>query len=447
MRRTLLAAAGAIVLAAGTVTVAGATTTRVDGSHFGASGLQVRAQGCLDPLERPDTVPRARIRKGPGKPPMGNRTVGWAPAEAGYGIGTLAPVVRPTALEVLSISVRPTGDQVSGQAVARYQPSSDPGIWIGRVTLGLDPVARWHRIDAGALPFDWRHYTDGVQDGDVAGETIADFTASHGGDGDGAQVGFLYGCDGGGFFIDDLRVGADGAVRRYDFEGYRTRSQLLVGGKARKQVTVTYGRKRDLGVRLREAVGGDGVSGKLLVQRRAVSDRKFRTYDKLRTRRTGKAGITVKPSRGTAYRLKYAGSESHEGDTSSVLKVLVAFDVTARLSTTSVRRGRTFHMSGRVRPGVRTGVALQRRADGKWVTVSRGRTSGDGTYRLAGSTQVVGRTYWRVKAAGANGLVGASSGTKELKVTSPTPPPPDDDPPPPPDDPPPPPDDPPPPEG
>jgi hypothetical protein len=349
---------------------------------------------------------------------------------------------------VLSVEVRAASEQVSGKAVARYHAADDEGVWIGRVTLGVDRLEGWHRVSAGTLPFEWRHYTDGVHDADAGSQTIAAFAASHGGDGDGAEVGFVYGCDGSAFYVDELKAGATGAVTRYDFEGYRTRASLLVGGKRKATTTLAYGRARSLGVRLGEAVGGAGVAGKVMVQARRLSAKKFRTVDRVRTDRRGRAAVKVKPTRSTAYRLRYAGSQSREGDSSSVFKILVAMDVTARLSDSSVRRGKTFHMSGRVRPGVRTRVLLQRRIGGKWTTVTRGRTARNGSYRLAGSTRATGRTYWRVKASGAKGLVGSASGVRELMVTSPAPPP--DEPPPPPDDePPPPPDDepPPPPEG
>jgi hypothetical protein len=447
MRRAVLVTLCAVALAI-TPTASGAAS-RVDGHRFGAAGLQTISQGCVDQLSQPTEPARFRIRSGPGDPPSGSHSVGWVPVGDGYAVGPSAQVDQPTSLDILGVSVRPARKQMSGQAVARYRAPGDEGQWIGRVALGVDTRRRWHRVDVGTLPFEWRHYnTEGVQDQYVSSQTIATFTTARGGDGDGAQVGFMYGCDGKAFFIDALRVGTEDGVKKYDFEGYRTRSQLLVAGKARKQITLTFGRKRDLGIRLREVVAGDGLAGKVFVQRRSLSAKKFRTFDKVRTSRTGKAGISVKPTRGTAYRVRYPGGESHEADTSSVLKVRVEFDVTAKLSATSVRRGQTFSMSGRVRPGVRTRAILQRRVGGKWVTVTRGRTARDGSYRLSGSTRATGRTYWRVKASGAKGLVGSASGVRELMVTSPAPPP--DEPPPPPDDePPPPPDDdpPPPPEG
>jgi hypothetical protein len=61
----------------------------------------------------------------------------------------------------------------------------------------------------------------------VPAMTVPDFTASHGGDGLGAEFGFYFGCDGNPFAVDALRVGSSAnGWHAYDFDGYRSRVSL-----------------------------------------------------------------------------------------------------------------------------------------------------------------------------------------------------------------------------
>ncbi len=298
-------------------------------------------------------------------------------------------------------------------------------------------------MNAATRTFQWRHFTDGTADQDAGNATIASFVAAHGGDGTGAWVGFVYGCDGNPFYLDALHTETTIATRTYDFEGFRTRSQIAHGTKAPATLTIVAGKRIALTAQLRRAVGGSAIAGPIKLQSRKLSAKTWSTSNHT----LGSAGnysFTARPLKSTAWRMTYAGTTANEASTSRVLKVLVRSYVAAHLVKTTVTKGHAFTVAGRVLPGRKGRISLQRYAGGTWRTIRTGYSNGQGRFSISATSKVVGRSYWRITVAPGGGNILGKSPWLKLKTVAPstggsTPPPPSDPPPPPPDDPPPPP--------
>ncbi len=446
MRKTLVGALSAAALLLSSAPATAASTTRVDGSHFGASGVRIASQGCLDGTDA--TTPKLHIAKGPRKPPLGSRSVGWTPTGSGHGVGPTVHVDSPSTLAQAQIWVFSRESQASGQVLVNYSAPGDTGIWRGRSGLGADSSTGWHAVTVTSATYQWRHFTsDGVADQDAANASVADFVNSHGGDGGGAWVGFAYGCDGNAFFVDGLSVETSDGTKTYDFEGYGTRTYLTTGGERRTSVTITYGQKVGFTAHLRSKVGNDPRPGVLRIDAKPSSAKKWSKYA---TRKLGKGGnerVLIHPTRGTAYRASYAGSTAWERSTSHALMVRVRSKLNASIVDRTVTKGHPFVTTGRVLPGRSAKVRLQHFVHKKWTTVKSATSRKDGRFRISAPAKPVGTSYWRIEVAPGRGNLGAHTRGMKLTVKAPpssgggggTPPPPSDPPPPPPSDPPPPP--------
>lgn len=448
MRRLVTSALGTAALLATSLTAAPAhaatSTTRIDGNHFAAGHLRVRSQSCAGPGTTPATPPKLRITKGPGRSPMGSRSVGWVPAVDGFGVGVMAHVDSPSRMTVLSTSVYAPEGHTSGQAVIDYVEPGRAGVWKGWSGLGPDSATGWHAVDAASTVYQWRHFIDGSADGNTGNATISGFAAAHGGDGTGAWVGFVFGCDGNPFYLDALHTETPKATRTYNLEGFRTRSSIAHGKQAPARLSIVAGKSISLTAQLRRAVSGTAISGPIKLQSRPLSGKKWFTIDhKLGS--SGSYAFKARPFKSIALRMTYAGTAANQASTSHVLKVLVRSYVAAHLVRTTVTRGHAFTVAGRVLPGRKGRIALQRFAGGHWKTVRTGSSNGQGRFSISATSGSVGRSYWRVTVApGGNNILGKSPWLKLTTVAPPsgggsTPPPPSDPPPPPPDDPPPPP--------
>lgn len=448
MRNVFIVALGTAALVASSLTAAPASAAaarRVDANHFAAAGLQSVSQSCVDPGASPTTPPRFRVARGPGRAPLGSRSIGWV-AASGFGAGVMTHVASPSGMTVLSTSVFAPKGHASGQAVISYVQPGRSGVWKGRSALGADSSKGWHAVNAATRTFQWRHFTDGTADEDAPNATIPSFVAAHGGDGSGAWVGFAYGCDGNPFFIDALHTETAAGARTYDFEGFRTRSRLVKGTRSPKAVEIIAGATIKLTAQLRRAIGGDAIAGPIKLQNRKLTETKWGTQN----RKTGDGGnysFKTRPFKSTAWRVKYAGTTANQANTSPVLKVLVRPYVTAHLSKSTVTKGHVFGVSGRFLPSRRARIALQKYVSGHWKTIKKGVSNGEGRYSISTKATRVGKSYWRIWVAPGGGNISGKSPWLRLRTVAPpesdggsTPPPPTyDPPPPPPDDPPPPP--------
>ncbi|NYD42839.1 hypothetical protein [Nocardioides panaciterrulae] len=451
MRRVLIGAfstAALVLTSMATATAVG--TTRVDGDHFAASDIKIADRGCLDPSANADQHAAFRIAKGPKQPPYGTRSIGWAPSESGFGDGPTVHVSSPSTVTGTQIRVFAPGDHASGQSIVDFVPNGDTGLWRGRYVLPADSSTGWHAINVATPSYQWRHYdATGTADQDAPNATLADFVAAHGGDAQGARIGFIFGCDGNAFYVDGLSVASADGNKIYDFEGYRTRTLLNKGSKTPSKITIDYGKSVRLTALLRQAVGGRAMAGKLRLDSRALSSKKWTKHQSFKVARAGHQ-LKVYPSRNSAYHAKYAGNAKYEASGSKVLKILVRSKVKAGLVDATVTKGKTFTTTGRVLPGRAAKVVLQHYVHKQWKAVKSGRSGRDGRFRVSLKASTVGTSYWRIKVGNGGGTVGNSSSAMKLTTkappstgggggggtggggSTPPPPPPSDPPPPPP---------------
>jgi hypothetical protein len=160
-----------------------------------------------------------------------------------------------------------------------------------------------------------------VREPDVQ-STVADFVAAHGGDGPGLYtIGF--GCDGTPFSMDQLRVGAPGAVTTYDLEGLRTVVSISrhrvdaddaadadADGDGDGEVTITG--------RLRTETG-DPIPHATMILERRNPDSRFWKPVLVAEVRNGGVSATVPADERAFYRWRFVERPLAEGNASMAL--------------------------------------------------------------------------------------------------------------------------------
>jgi len=139
----------------------------------------------------------------------------------------------------------------------------------------------------------------------------------------------------------------------------------------------------------------------------------------LRTLTTASDGTfraTFVPNRSRTYSVRFAGDAFSASSLSPTRTVTVVGTLSAVWNPTSIKRGQSSVLSGRIRPTV-GGVVLtvQRRSGTSWVTYARTRTASDGTYRIA-LAPPVGTQVFRVQRPALPGLAVAYSPWAVLRV-------------------------------
>ncbi|MBC9733720.1 hypothetical protein [Nocardioides marmotae] len=397
--------------------------TEVQGDNFAARYLRLVVQNCIDPADQPTEAPGFRIARGPAKVPFGQRSIGWVPADDGYGIGPLALVRKPSTVSAISVRAYSPNARTNPVAVVRFVEPNRAGEWRGFAALPLDTTAGWHQV---TVPLDtqyqWRHFdADGVQDDTSSPLRLVDFVNDRGGDSEGAHVGVLHGCDGDPFYIDGLSVTSEGGAQTYDFDGYRTKLALAANGATKKTIRIVNGQKVNLSARVREALGGAGASGRVKIEAKGFKDKKFKVLVNKQVKAGSPLRTTVRPSKKTIYRASFPGTASHEASATK-LTVLVRPFVRAALTKRTVVKGSTFTIRGAVLPSRRAGIQLQKYSGGSWKTVAKSSTSKNGEYAISSRSARLGRSYWRIRVAGGQGNIWGRSAWVKLKTVAPPPP-------------------------
>ncbi|WP_435745908.1 hypothetical protein [Nocardioides sp. SYSU DS0663] len=425
MRRTLIGAAGAVVLAVSTLPGMASAATRVDADQFQQAGLRLVTQSCTDAATVPSAGPAFAVVDSP-KPPRGERAIGWTPQVEGFGTGPVAPLPRPTASATVSASVYFPDTEAAAVAVAVYRAPNDTGTWRGVATLAPGNDTGWHTVEYTDRYYSWYHYAaDGTYDQAAPSATLADFANARGGDGQGAWLGVLYGCDGNPFVLDSLTVSTARGASTYDFGGYRSRTTIRVGSKASKTVRITYGERVKLATRLQRVADDSGLRGPVKIDSRPLARKKFTKLKNIRTTTAGQHRFTARPGKSMAYRATYRGTDLVEGSRSTTLKLLVGANVSAKLAKRTVRADRTFTVTGRIFPQRARTYALQKYVGGKWRTVKKTRSRKDGRYAISMKAPRPGKSYWRIRASGGGGVIAGNSVWLKLRTEpKPAPPPP-----------------------
>lgn len=428
--------------AAGIVGIVGISpaqaASRVDGDHFARSGISIITQACTDQADT--TVVRPKIiRTDPGR---GDRSLRWTMPGPGDLAGPLAHVAAPDALEQVSTKLRWIAGGVTGGVVVHFHPAAG-GVWKGYQELPQDTVWGWHTVtaDLTSMTFVWRHFTDGVEDDSAPASTLRNLVNDRGGNADGAEVGFAFGCEGKDFVLDALKVTAPSGSDTYDYEGYASTAVLKAAGS--RKVTVVAGGTVRLNAVLKRAVAGTPIRAKAQLQRK-VRGKKWSTVQRLKLDAEGRASTSVVPLSASSYRIRYAGRGLVDGDVSPAVRVTVRANVRAHLARKVITSGQSLAVSGQFWPGRSAKLRLQRYSNYKWTTVKTLRSAKNGTFRVAVRSTRVGASYWRVVAPpGAGNQAGHSPAMKlttkrrpgaghSQPPTDPTPPPADNPQPPPP---------------
>ena len=220
--RSLLAAVAATTLS---ITL-GASPAEADGTRTlsgpvtGDADVYLTYVGC-DSLFGNAAAPTSRINLGPYAAPLGRRSLGLVPANAGSAAGPYSRFDSLAGLDA-SLSVAATSGSQGVSWIMAVTGSSPVGTaWSGRAAVSV-PAGSWSSISAAALTYDWTlvDLASGATVGDAGTGTPAAFAAEHG-DGKGfAVTGF--GCDGKAFNLDAVR--ASGST--FDFEGVQLTTSL-----------------------------------------------------------------------------------------------------------------------------------------------------------------------------------------------------------------------------
>jgi hypothetical protein len=259
--------------------------------------------GCTDLYQRTDERLAPTIGFGPGAAPSGTRSLGWDLA-GGNAVGALFPVASMLNTTA-SLAVNATG-RATGVAYAGYQEPAEAGttlLWLGRSEL-VTPGGAWQTVDATTRVYTWAKYDMNsrqrvVRDPDVQ-STVADFVAAHGGDGTP-------------FSMDQLRVGAPGAVTTYDLEGLRTVvsiSRDRVDADADGEVTITG--------RLRTETGDPIPHATMILERRNPDSKVWKPVLVAEVRNGG-VSATVPADERAFYRWRFVERPLAEGNASMAL--------------------------------------------------------------------------------------------------------------------------------
>jgi hypothetical protein len=358
------------------------------------------------------------------------------------GAGFVAHIESPTTVKRFDIQAYAPNRDNYGFAVAYLHPATGTDFWYGTASLDNDSTKGWHRRRAVARTFTWSHYAAPTSVPDQTGfsGTIRDFaTTTFGGDGAGAELGFLFGCNPTTVFVDALAVGDGRATKVFDFGGIRTLTRQTIGGSAKARKTVTYGKRLKISGYSRLLARDRVFPTAMTFQRRPAAGGHFKKFSKAITGADGRASAASTPSTSSRFRIRSAGDQTHEPSTSRVIKVVVRMKVRASLADSTVVKGHRWHVRGHVGPNKRTTVLLQRIVNGKWATFKRGHSARNGDYAFTGTATSTGQRYFRVLARGGRGNADGLSNHVLLKVVKPsgggggtTPPDPPDDPTPPP---------------
>jgi hypothetical protein len=301
-------------------------TIVVRGTDF-PSGIQAQLSfvGCENPFQRTSEPLEPTIGLGPGKAPLGSRSLGWD-LSGGNALGSLHYVASMADTSVASLAVQ-SDQPAQGVAFAGYVQPDELGTgvtWVGRSALSSAPGA-WHTVDATGLTYTWVKWdntTQQVVDRVDEPASVPAFMAAHGGDGPGFYtIGF--GCDGTAFHMDALRIGSPGDVTTYDLEGLTTTTTM--GGAPRsivagEQVTLTGALRDGSGERLPEAT--------VILEAKQFGEGDFRTVEVVPADATDPS-YDVAPTTRTTYRWRFADRPLAEGSVSRPVTIDVASAVTA----------------------------------------------------------------------------------------------------------------------
>lgn len=291
-------------------------TVVVPGTSFPSSDTYLTYFGCVDLFHADTRGPAVRVTRD-GAAPLGRRAADLELPGAGTAVGSVS-LVDSVAGATSSMAVRAAAGS-SGVAYVWYlAPGMAPGeVWAGRADLTA-VTDGWQQIDAAAAAYDWNRVeaaTGAVREhAGVAG--IDEFTAQNG-DGPGYLMSGL-GCDGRGFGVDAVRVGAPGSVTTYDLEGWSVATSIAVSSER-----VTSGDKVALAATSVDAASAV-MGAALVLEARPEGAAEFRPVgEPVLADAAGQVTTTVVPEVTTEYRWFFADRAYADAHWSPTVRVVV----------------------------------------------------------------------------------------------------------------------------
>jgi hypothetical protein len=368
----------------------------------------------------------------------GTHAIGWQYDLDDWEVGPTAVVLEPTTLTRFTVDVHSPTGRARGHVVALYvdsTPGYTNGYWVGFASLDHD-ASGWTRYSLADRVLSWSYRSGPDSEFNAHSATIRDFTAQRGGDG-ATLVGVALGCEGEQFFVDRLVVGDATDTTTYDFEGMATMSHLEWSTdpegkvvKNRPRFTVDLGQKFWM---LGHSHSPDFVfEGRGSLWAKPYGRQKFVKLATSTFSPRFYAGFRVWSDRRAVFRFLGEGNAIFDTSSSETVTVDVRARVRASVVDKKLVQGQRLAVQGEVLPRAKgRRVFLERRVDGRWVTLDRGRTRAKGVFGLDTVARTPGTWVIRVRVASGKGNVGNETSTRTVTVKRYVPPPSNPGPPPP----------------
>jgi spore germination protein len=162
--------------------------------------------------------------------------------------------------------------------------------------------------------------------------------------------------------------------------------------------TITYGATATISGKLTSLTGAALAGQKVVLQWRPSSTAAWRNITTATTSSTGAVSLTNKPASNVQYRLASIASWGYLATASPAVTTQVRPRITAAFADSTVKRGTTIKLTGKVAP-VRAGTVVQRQrylGPNKWAFVSSTTVRADGTYAFSFAWNVAGTYAYRV---------------------------------------------------
>jgi hypothetical protein len=400
------------------------STVVVDGPNgFPADGsLALFASSCNS--NKPGVGPPAHwdqgpflLEDGPTPVPSGSITWGLKPNGDHFGAGPIDYVASIGDLTTAQAEFYADSGPARGIAFALVDPEdNDHNIWAGNAIVNIPP-GTWTTVSAADKSFAWREIDEtGEQVASFTGTTAELLTDLNTGAHPGAY-GLGFGCNAstsGVVHFDKALFGTDTDVTTYDFETAETQTTIKATPK-----TITAGKPVTFKGVMTDIHGTTFNDVPLDLQAKAYGSLKWKTVDHATENpgtSSGKpATLKEKPKTTTRYRWVWSGNVAAPASTSPALTVKVRAALTARPTATSVRKGGTITVKGKVSPKKAHATITLMKGSKK---IGSARTSANGSYTVKAKAKTTGSWKLHTATGATKGNVAGTSKTFTVKVGS-----------------------------
>lgn len=447
MRKTLITAISLALLALGLVApppaLAADATYTVTGHPLTAAGLSQQTYTCIDGV--PQVTPTLLERQGG---TAGASALGWQVTPAGWTIGPRAVLAGdPYTLSKFEIdALAPTG--TTGWAHVYFEDDGDGtqlSVNDGWVNLTLPASGSWQHLDLSQLTYTWDWWVDDIYQGQYS-DTIQGFAGDSGAISQ-ATFDVVLGCGGEQFFLDRLMIAHAVNSVSYDFEAKPVPPVVCHPGHVTPECPAPVDHKHHMAHLEWSTTGKDVQVGNAVTIRYGESvwmlghahvhsdlngDSWYSGVGNLTSQLQAGSSVTTEsgafgpsqyaavketPERTTIYRFTAAAQDGFPAVTSKEVTVYVQAKVRARVLDKHLVQGQKLAVKGKITPGTkRVKVTLQRRAGGRWTSLTASRTGAGGKFSLTTSARTPGKWKLRVKVNTTSSNVGTVTRSATVKV-------------------------------